>query len=441
MIAPRRQFRFSVRTLLVFVTVLAMPLAWLSWQAKIASDRKRARDWINENLEVGCGSLALVDGRDPFETSWVREKLGDERQAPYIFMPHWTGDAKMQELARLFPETHFERHPASIHDWSRRWLVGHQGPKGDWSAQDFHRLCRGKPCLSPGSPDADTTVTAAAVLSLLGGGSSPHAGTYPENVKRGLDSLVRTLKETDDRSDQSPMTRFGQRLGTLALCEYFGMWRDDAVRNVAQRGLQSIAAAALPESPHWRDAPGQATDSSIVVWEMLALHSGEFARLAMDHKALDDRANWLREAVRGAEETDLGAAASGLLALRVLRVSADEPDSRLFSDRLQAGFRQTGVRRDCVAMLLVGMALHPQPEAFDEWRSLLVKRLRLSQSREGCSPGSMNPDEPTPDAWGQAGGRVFVTAMSMLSFQIYYHHLPLFGWTRPHAAEKEGTAK
>ena len=36
----RRWFQFSLRTLLIFVTLAAIPLGWLGWQAHIVRERK-----------------------------------------------------------------------------------------------------------------------------------------------------------------------------------------------------------------------------------------------------------------------------------------------------------------------------------------------------------------------------------------------------------------
>lgn len=40
--------------------------------------------------------------------------------------------------------------------------------------------------------------------------------------------------------------------------------------------------------------------------------------------------------------------------------------------------------------------------------------------------GSWDPERPTPDTWGQSGGRLMTTSFSTLTLEIYYRYLPLF---------------
>jgi hypothetical protein len=34
--------------------------------------------------------------------------------------------------------------------------------------------------------------------------------------------------------------------------------------------------------------------------------------------------------------------------------------------------------------------------------------------------------DPSGDAWGQHGGRLMITSLSILTLEVYYRHLPLF---------------
>ena len=66
--------------------------------------------------------------------------------------------------------------------------------------------------------------------------------------------------------------------------------------------------------------------------------------------------------------------------------------------------------------------------ASEEWRSWLREMrewLVEAQSREGHENGSwmMTGDDPG----GEAGGRLFCTAMAAMILEVYYRHLPIYG--------------
>jgi hypothetical protein len=59
----------------------------------------------------------------------------------------------------------------------------------------------------------------------------------------------------------------------------------------------------------------------------------------------------------------------------------------------------------------------------DQLRPLIVE----SQIRDGGPlTGSWDPKGVVPDRWGDAGGRMYVTAMHLLMLEVYYRHLPLY---------------
>ena len=116
MAAPKRRrwFRFSLRTMLVACTAVAV---WFGWNAHLVRQRKIALETMRsqkgkELLVVsgaafiyapdGSGPLALnrYDPTTPFEVSLIRQWLGD---SPRRFIVGKAGCG--QELRRLFPES------------------------------------------------------------------------------------------------------------------------------------------------------------------------------------------------------------------------------------------------------------------------------------------------------------------------------------------------
>ena len=52
--------------------------------------------------------------------------------------------------------------------------------------------------------------------------------------------------------------------------------------------------------------------------------------------------------------------------------------------------------------------------------------LANSQIRQGPYGGSWDPVGPIADRWGPHAGRIYVTAMNLLSLEVQYRKLPLY---------------
>ena len=87
--ANGRWFQFSLRTLMVAVTLLAVPLGYVGWQAKIVRERKTALERLYSlggvcmtveqyRMEIAAGMRhGLTEDRVP-SVSWPRAWLGGE---------------------------------------------------------------------------------------------------------------------------------------------------------------------------------------------------------------------------------------------------------------------------------------------------------------------------------------------------------------------------
>jgi hypothetical protein len=64
---------------------------------------------------------------------------------------------------------------------------------------------------------------------------------------------------------------------------------------------------------------------------------------------------------------------------------------------------------------------------WDTWNRRMRNILLDTQCKtNNCAMGSWDPDKPTKDAWGEAGGRLMVTSLSALTLEVYYRYLPLY---------------
>src|ERR1700688_4093263 len=108
----RRWFQFSLRTLMIVVTLLAVVSAYVGWQAKIVRTRKA---WLSSNRQGLSEALYVtrdVLGDQEKGPSWIQVWLGDES-----YREIWAQPEAGQDAAKLFPEArilefHFGDRPA-----------------------------------------------------------------------------------------------------------------------------------------------------------------------------------------------------------------------------------------------------------------------------------------------------------------------------------------
>jgi hypothetical protein len=99
----RRWFQFSLRTLLIVVTLLAAPLGYVGWQAKIVRERRALLDSIKA---AGGSDLTdvLHNSAIPPPPPWLRRILGDQT-VEVLLVPATTNEETLARIHRLFPDT------------------------------------------------------------------------------------------------------------------------------------------------------------------------------------------------------------------------------------------------------------------------------------------------------------------------------------------------
>jgi len=94
--APKRRWSFSLRTLLIAVTLCA----WIASQAVVINQRRTTQQWIRDNNGVAFPSGVGVHA--PSIPIW-RKWFGD-RAIESIHLPQGTSNADVQRTAKVFPE-------------------------------------------------------------------------------------------------------------------------------------------------------------------------------------------------------------------------------------------------------------------------------------------------------------------------------------------------
>jgi hypothetical protein len=98
----RRWLRFSVRTLLVTVTIFCV---WLGWNLSELRQRRSVRQYINAN----GGAVFNGEPKEPWNKlplSWAM--LGEE-PVNYVGVPAEFSDEDRMRIMRWFPDAHIQR--------------------------------------------------------------------------------------------------------------------------------------------------------------------------------------------------------------------------------------------------------------------------------------------------------------------------------------------
>ena len=160
-----------------------------------------------------------------------------------------------------------------------RWIAKQQTSAGCWSLSG--------PYSGKGGMESKTSATSLALMSLLGTGQTHKVGVYRDQVAGGLSWLIENQGEAGDlragSSGNSGM--YAHALATLVLCDAFKVTGDGTLRGPAQKAVDFIVAGQHTAGG-WRYKPGEAGDTSVVGWQLMALHSAKSSYIRFPERTL-----------------------------------------------------------------------------------------------------------------------------------------------------------
>lgn len=314
------------------------------------------------------------------------------------------------------------------------WLAAHQRSDGSWRFNHQDGPCRGL-CADPGTAGSTTAATGLALLPFLAAGETEKGSPHKAIVEKGLYYLTTRLVVTPRGGDLQEGTMYGQGIAALALCEAYAMTGDESLQFPTQKAIDFICSAQHAGGG-WRYAPGTPGDTTVTGWQLMALKSAHLAGLNVprSHSYLATR---FLDSVQSEKGACYGymktgkqptPTAVGLLLRMYLGWKHDDPRLAQGVDYLQRlGPSPTDVYFNFYATQVLH---HYGGAGWSKWNEKLRDRLVAAQGRHGHEHGSWY----FPDQHGQAGGRLYTTAMCLLTLEVYYRYMPLYG-ERPVAEE------
>jgi hypothetical protein len=336
-------------------------------------------------------------------------------------------------------------------DLGLRWLAEHQDSDGGWDSYGFQRHCRHyTACPGPGLKEFDIGVSSLAVLAFLGAGHTPRSeGAYRRHVAKGLEYLIDHQDGAGAFGVEGDKYLYNHALATLALAEAVSMTGEESYRESLNAALRYTLAAQQPGGA-W-DYSSEKTgrhDLSITGWQIMALRGAEQAGAPISLHTKQAVRHYINRALTTsgygiyanldpeAGRRGVNMTAVGLLGhLYTGGMPADQRTRAAVRRLLPNHPPDTGKLRrwnlnfqSYYYWYAATLALfHLGGESWEAWNTLLQRTLLPLQTQQVHIRGSWNPE---PNWIGLSGGRVYATAINVLTLEVYYRYRPLFASRR-----------
>jgi hypothetical protein len=333
------------------------------------------------------------------------------------------------------------------------WLARHQDADGRWDGgiaryddgtaatgdDDFTVHCpAGQTCFGECAYwEADTALSALALLSFLGAGYTHKDGKYSTTVENGLDFLRSQQKPDGDlRGASRVVGMYCHAMATLALCEAYALSLDDRLRDPAERAVAFLVHARARDGLAWRYAPGApAGDTSILGWVVMALKSARETGLRVPSLSAVQRGTllWLDKVSAGHDK--------GLARYQPSEPVTATMTAEAWVCRQFLGTGGLGPASTEAAQYLIDhesdrgdsnyyywyygtLALYQHGgQPWTKWNNRLRDRIISLQRATSHQAGSWDPDD---SQYGATGGRIYCTTLATLSLEVYYRYLRLY---------------
>jgi len=312
------------------------------------------------------------------------------------------------------------------------WLARHQNPDGSWGCTAFTRQCKDPSCsahAAKAGADYPMAATAFGLLPFFAGGQTHKTnGPYSKVILNGLLWMSKNQDPKTGRLGGGNMYEHG--LATIAVCEAYGLSKDQNLRRVAEGAVAFIVDAQNDSSGGWHYTANPPTvgDTSVVGWQLMGLKSAQMAGLQVPAATLTKSKKFLASVAKGkagglfSYMPEAGPtpamSAVGLLCNQYSGMKRSDPAMLEGMNYVMSNLG--GAKNDSYFLYYATQVMHnlPGPE-WDTWNRNARKHLIGTQIKQGCAEGSW-------PASGHTAGPVMATSIHALTLEVYYRYLPLY---------------
>jgi hypothetical protein len=317
------------------------------------------------------------------------------------------------------------------------WLARNQMSDGHWNAAHHGAgsgsRATGQHAATVGAR-SDHGVTGLALLAFLGAGTTHREGPYATEVANGIGLLARRQRADGSLAGDAEFfaSLYCHGMAAIAVAECYALSGDETLRPVLNKAVAYTLAMQHPHTGGWRYAGGDRGDTSQLGWQVMLLASARNAGLTGFEQAEARARSFLQSVASGTagglasyrpgERPSLAMTAEALFGRLLLGMPTDHP-ATVEALGLLAASPPTAATYNAYTWYYATLAsFHAGGRQWEAWNAHLQAALLPLQHRSGGAiDGSWDPDK----VWGGHGGRVYATALSALTLEVYYRYLPL----------------
>jgi hypothetical protein len=316
-----------------------------------------------------------------------------------------------------------------------RWMSNHQNDDGSWCLHGFPNSpgCRGQ-CGGRGQIRSCAGGTALALLAYLGAGQTHKFGVHRQEVRSGLQWLISHQRPDGDlRADSDGNAgMYVHAQAAIVLCDAYKLTGDEALRRPAQRAIDFICDAQH-SAGGWRYRPGQKGDTSVVGWQLMAMHSAKSAYLYVPSDVLDLAGEFLDTvqkdpygafyAYQPGRPATATMTAEALLSRMYLGWNRNDRGLVIGVYHLAEEYPPSIESPNIYYWYYATQVMHHWGGApWESWNRQMREVLLETQVTSGHEAGSWDPRSP----YAPQGGRLYMTSLAACTLEVYYRHAPLF---------------
>ena len=308
------------------------------------------------------------------------------------------------------------------------WFSDNQEPDGHWDM--------GK---HGSKSEYNTAGAGLAMLCYYGWGIKRGANTkHSKALGRAIDWMIK--QQGPDGNLRGPgggnHGTYAHGIAAIALCEAYGLTKDPKLKEPATKAIQYILNSQDKKGGGWRYQPGQAGDLSATGWHYMALHSGRMAGIEIPDGVFARGREFISSVSGGTHNGIYGytgpssnhpaMTATGMF-LRQLDLTPPTDPRQQESAALIKSRMLKANKVDFYFDYYATLSLYQhQGPVWTEWNENLKKIYITLQHKTGANKGSWDPKGKHVNP----GGRVLATGLAVLSLEVYYRLLPMYGFGR-----------